>query len=94
MTRKDYQLIASVLANFGAEGRPVDDRDEIAQLLATALQADNPRFDREKFLIASGYLAKCDYCDKRATSFSASIQWCASHRGEGLLSHRLMSELA
>jgi hypothetical protein len=55
MTRKDYQLIATVLKNFGTEGRPVDDRDEIAMELAKALSADNPRFDRDKFLIAAGY---------------------------------------
>lgn len=94
MTRKDYQLIAAVLKNFGTEGRPVDDRDEIALELAKALAADNPRFDREKFLVAAGYFAKCNYCDGRATSFSAHLQWCETHRGEGLLSHRIMGALA
>jgi hypothetical protein len=54
MTRKDYELIAKVLNDFAAEGRPVDDRDAIAYSLAAALAANNPRFDREKFLIAAG----------------------------------------
>lgn len=58
MTRKDYELIAKVLREFGEpngqgeNSRPVDDRDEIAYLLASALQAENPRFDRAKFLRA------------------------------------------
>jgi hypothetical protein len=57
MTRKDYQLIATVLANYSAEGGVVIERDEIAKLLADALGADNPRFDRDKFLVASGVFA-------------------------------------
>lgn len=85
MTRKDYQLIASVLNAFGADGAPVDDRDAIAYDLADALGADNPRFDREKFLIASGVFSKCDYCEKRASAFSTDRQWCQGHKGFGLL---------
>jgi hypothetical protein len=55
MTRKDYQLIAEVFANFGKiiileETIGVD----IARDLADALQADNPRFDRARFLAACG----------------------------------------
>jgi hypothetical protein len=57
MTRKDYELIAKALNDFAAEGRPVDDRDEIAYSLAAALAAENPRFDREKFLTAAGVLS-------------------------------------
>lgn len=85
MTRKDYQLIASVLANYSAEGGVVIERDEIAKLLASALGADSPRFDREKFLVAAGVYEKCDSCNSRATSFSTSMQWCAAHKGKGLL---------
>jgi len=55
MTRKDYELIAKVLNDFANDGRPVDDRDEIALALATALAENNPRFDRAKFLAAVGY---------------------------------------
>lgn len=57
MTRKDYELIAKVLNDFAAEGRPVDDRDDIAYNLAAALAADNPRFERQKFLAAAGVLS-------------------------------------
>ena len=94
MTRKDYQLIASVLKNYATEGIPVDDRDAIAYDLADALAKDNPRFDRDRFLVAAGVYQKCNYCDNRATSFSSHLQWCATHRGEGLISHRIMGALA
>jgi copper oxidase (laccase) domain-containing protein len=94
MTRKDYQLIASVLNKFTAEDGNVVERDAMAYDLADALGADNPRFDRERFLVAAGVWQKCNYCTARATSFSSSLQWCKSHRGEGLLSHRIMGALA
>lgn len=55
MTRKDYILIAKVLANYSAEGGVTIERDEIARALADAFSAENPRFDRAKFLSASGY---------------------------------------
>lgn len=61
MTRKDYQLIA------GAFRRARDYNDSAAKsaghqvgtadaaiMLASALQEDNPRFDRERFLKACG----------------------------------------
>jgi hypothetical protein len=54
MTRKDYQLIASVLKNFTSDGGDVIERDAMAYDLADALAADNPRFDRQRFLIATG----------------------------------------
>ena len=55
MTRKDYVMIAEVFANFAN----VCDLEEtigadIARNLADALQADNPRFDRHRFLVACG----------------------------------------
>lgn len=53
MTRKDYVLIAKVLANYTAEGGVTIERDEIARALADAFSAENPRFDRAKFLSAS-----------------------------------------
>jgi hypothetical protein len=87
MTRKDYQLIASVLANFIGDTGDVIDRDGVAYALATALGADNPRFNRERFLVAAGVYAKCDHCEEPATSFSTGIQWCKAHRGKGLLAH-------
>lgn len=90
MTRKDYQLIASVLANYSAEGGVTIERDEVAQLLADALGADNPRFDRQKFLIASGvYTARlkkafstCDTCGEAMRYVTGQGQWCEAHLPE------------
>jgi hypothetical protein len=87
MTRKDYELIAAVLTNYSDDKGVVIERDAIAYRLADALAIDNPRFNRKMFLVAAGVLAKCDYCKDRATSFSANLQWCAAHRGKGLLAH-------
>lgn len=55
MTRKDYQLIAQVFANVGeiVELSETIGAD-LARNLAEALQADNPRFDRARFLEACG----------------------------------------
>lgn len=55
MTRKDYQLIAEVFANFGQiiELEETIGAD-LARNLADALQGDNPRFDRARFLTACG----------------------------------------
>jgi hypothetical protein len=92
MTRKDYQLIASVLKNYATEGIPVDDRDAIAYDLADALASDNPRFNRDRFLVAAGVYEKCDSCEARATSFSTSMQWCQAHKGKGLVSSSSMQE--
>lgn len=91
MTRKDYQLIAAVLKNFATDGTPVDDRDAIGYDLADALASDNPRFDRDRFLVAAGVYEQCDYCEGRATSFSSSLKWCAAHRGKGLIAHSKLS---
>jgi hypothetical protein len=54
MTRKDYQLIASVLNKFTGEQGDVVERDAMAYDLADALAQDNPRFDRLRFLVAAG----------------------------------------
>jgi copper oxidase (laccase) domain-containing protein len=91
MTRKDYVILADVLAKFTAEGGVVVERDAMAYDLADALGADNPRFDRERFLVAAGVWEKCNYCTARASSFSSSLQWCASHRGKGLIAHGKVS---
>jgi hypothetical protein len=58
MTRKDYQLIADTFAKFG-KIRDLDQSinwsgADLARNLADALQADNPRFDRARFLEACG----------------------------------------
>jgi hypothetical protein len=66
MTRKDYELIADVIAKLEPNvtvvhycgddaGRPnVTMRDVVARDFADALTATNPRFDRERFLAACG----------------------------------------
>ncbi len=46
MSRKDFQLIADVVASLNAE-----DRVHIAMVFANAL-ATTPRFDREQFIKA------------------------------------------
>ncbi len=52
MTKKDFQLIAEVLANawWGSN----DQKSHIAHDLADALTTTNPRFDRARFLAACG----------------------------------------
>ena len=47
MSKKDYVLLAAALR--GSKCRAV------AEKLAVALQADNPQFDRARFLRAAGY---------------------------------------
>jgi hypothetical protein len=47
MTRKDYVLIAKAIQESA-------DKVEIAHALAAILGADNPRFDRARFLAACG----------------------------------------
>jgi hypothetical protein len=82
MTRKDYQLIASVLKNYAADGIPVDDRDAIAYDLADALGADNPRFDRDRFLVAAGVYTSCSVCDNRMRYVTGQGEWCDAHLPE------------
>jgi len=47
MTRKDYVLVASVIAQL-------KDKQAVAEAFATALAANNSGFDRERFLKACG----------------------------------------
>lgn len=56
MTRKDFQLIADVLAgdSFATEGRGQAHRVIVANAFADALATTNPRFDRAKFMAACG----------------------------------------
>ena len=60
MTRKDYELIATIL-----DGQTIvapstmaqacrEQRDTYARAFADALARENPRFDRERFLAACG----------------------------------------
>lgn len=53
MTRRDYELIARVLARArGPGGLYSEDVDTLARDMADALASTNPRFDRERFLAA------------------------------------------
>lgn len=52
MTRKDYVMIAEVIAtnwHYSA-----DTKADLARSFADALETDNPRFDRDRFLKACG----------------------------------------
>lgn len=62
MTRKDYIIIADAISDVGNHNATDDDYREgwhaansaIAHKMASALAAENHRFDRNKFLIACG----------------------------------------
>jgi hypothetical protein len=56
MTRKDYKLIAEVIAVswFGSAELGAKLKADLVSNLADKLQQDNPRFDRERFLTACG----------------------------------------
>ena len=64
MTRKDYVLIAAQLRDALLIDCPTADflrgaqatHRSVVERLADALGRDNPRFDRERFLKASGIL--------------------------------------
>jgi len=53
MTRKDYVLLADVIKNLD---EVIDEYalEVLADNMADALESDNPRFDRHRFLIACG----------------------------------------
>lgn len=52
MTKKDYKLIADVLLN--TEGLDEHTHARLVQDFVDAFKRDNPRFDADKFRIASG----------------------------------------
>lgn len=52
MTRKDYELIAGVIAT--AWHGSADTRADLSNRFADELESTNPRFDRDKFLEACG----------------------------------------
>jgi len=53
MTKKDYELIAQAVKEITANDYPQDRQDK-ANLFATALANTNPRFNRSTFLKACG----------------------------------------
>jgi hypothetical protein len=52
MTRKDYVMIAEVIATSWHAS--ADSKRDIAVNLAEVFETDNPRFDRDRFLSACG----------------------------------------
>lgn len=58
MTRKDYNALAAVIATAREDwaGNPdaLAAAGALARRLTDVLAADNPRFDRDRFLIAAG----------------------------------------
>tara|TARA_Y100000310_G_scaffold285881_1_gene309648 strand:+ start:326 stop:676 length:351 start_codon:yes stop_codon:yes gene_type:complete len=62
MTKKHFELVASLLSNIPGD----DDRKHIASLAADRFAAGNPRFDRGRFIEACN--AKSEYRDGRASS--------------------------
>jgi hypothetical protein len=58
MTRKDYVMIASTLKGMQRQFKEGEEGNTLlwilAQQFANELQADNPRFDRARFLTACG----------------------------------------
>jgi hypothetical protein len=52
MTRKDYELIAEVIATSWHYSQ--DSMEDLAYRFADLLEEDNPRFDRHRFLVACG----------------------------------------
>jgi len=60
MTRKHYVMLAAALNVAKQEAGPSADArrgiDLAAEHVADTLAADNPRFDKRRFLTAAGYL--------------------------------------
>ena len=56
MTRKDYVAIAAALnaVNDPADGNWAAAVSAVAEAIADTMAADNPRFDRKRFLDACG----------------------------------------
>lgn len=52
MTRKDYVALARIIADARNAGDSAEEamREKIAQRMADMCAADNPRFDKERFL--------------------------------------------
>jgi len=53
MTRKDYVAIAAALANVRTQAT-IPSWQSCCEKIADAMAADNPRFDRARFLKACG----------------------------------------
>jgi len=85
MTRKDYELIARAF-RIGNGSISITHYDAetaiqlVAVVLADSFEKENPRFDRTRFLIASGVISKrdkCDKCDKPARFITSRSSACS-----------------
>lgn len=54
MTKNDFQFIADIINDCGAELGWIETQAKVANKFADALKQTNPRFNREKFLEACG----------------------------------------
>jgi hypothetical protein len=55
MTRKDYELMVAALTAVRAESSSDSvSYEDICRSMSSALQTDNPRFSRDRFLAACG----------------------------------------
>lgn len=52
MTKKDYVILAKELSRIGQRARDLDTWWKCVEAFARALQRDNPRFNRDKFIAA------------------------------------------
>lgn len=53
MSRKDYRAFAAMLADLGREGWDPETLAIVASGMSAIFAADNPRFDRAKFIAAA-----------------------------------------
>jgi hypothetical protein len=83
MTRKDYELIAKALKTQIEISRTYNEKDgelavsNIAYDLVKDLATENPRFDKDRFLVACGLMSKCDLCAKPAKLFTSRTSACS-----------------
>lgn len=90
MTKKDFELIASILrddnylwrALHGGE-MGIEYREKIAQAFSQTLASKNPRFNKEKFLKACGVEIEqkcaCDGCNNVAEQYYKKEKYCDGH---------------
>jgi hypothetical protein len=89
MTEKDYDLIASALSkslgNWNAELNerhelPVEAIKQTCEIVASTLSADNPGFDRERFLAACGAPDDPHPDDRNAREHASDAAYYQAHK--------------
>lgn len=66
MTRRQFEALAALVKGYADNGGGVG-WNKLAHDLAALCAADNPRFDRDRFIAAcfpDGFVADCDDCRK------------------------------